>query len=303
MASDARTRLEYGGAAVDRISSLPTSLVDIILELLSTHDAARTSILSKTWRNVWGMHPRLHLDDDFFSQLVSRKFSELDKQTQRIEVCRTITNIFSAHSGPVLDFLLCIPENLPIHQSPDMAIWIKNISDSGVRKLELLNKSVFNACAVPSHFFSCSQLTHLNLMNFELNPPLGFGGFCNLIRVELMCVTINADMSLGTQLKELDMEMCDGIEHFQFNCENNLTKLRIIDCEFIWQWFECFQKLQVLTLELNELPSTGTQVMTLDRLVHNMPRLNTLHLDGLVLKVIFNILQVRSNLFVINYYN
>ncbi|XP_074326706.1 F-box/FBD/LRR-repeat protein At1g13570-like [Apium graveolens] len=290
MASDAKTRqFEYGGAAVDRISSLPTSLMDSILEGLPTDDAARTSVISKTWRDVWRMHPRIHLDENLISELVFEKFSELDEHTQLFELSRTITDIFSAHRGPVLDFLLFIPENLPIHQTLDMAIWIRNISDSGVRKLKLLNESLYNPFIVPSHFFSCSQLTHLTLVNCELNPPFGFGGFCNLISVELKYVGIYADMSLGTQLKELDMEVCTGIEHLgcQFNCENKLTSLRIVDCEAIYyQWFECIQKLQVLELGMNELPSSGKQVITLDKLVHNMPRLSSLFLDGFFLKIL-----------------
>ncbi|KAL8112093.1 hypothetical protein AgCh_019700 [Apium graveolens] len=86
MASDAKKtrQFENGSAAFDRISSLPTSLMELILERLPTHDAARTSVFSKTWRNVWGMHPRLHLDEHFISQLVSQKFSELDEQSAAI---------------------------------------------------------------------------------------------------------------------------------------------------------------------------------------------------------------------------
>ncbi|XP_074326708.1 F-box/FBD/LRR-repeat protein At1g13570-like [Apium graveolens] len=289
MASDSKTRqFENRRAAFDRISSLPTSLMDLILERLPTHDAARTSVFSKTWRNVWGMHPRLHLDEHFIWQLVSQKFSELDKQSKILEVSRIITDIFSAHRGPVLDFLLCIPRDLPIHQSQDMVTWIKNIANSGVRKLELLNESQ-DACIVPSHFFSCSQLTHLTLMNCILNPPLVFEGFRNLISVELVYVTINADMSFGTQLNELEMEICTGIEHLgrQFKRENNLTFLSIIDSEDIdWQWFECTQKMEVLRLGMDEVPSSGTEMITLNKLLCNMPRLSFLFLDGFFLKIL-----------------
>ncbi|XP_074360949.1 F-box/FBD/LRR-repeat protein At1g13570-like [Apium graveolens] len=290
MASDAKKtrQFENGSAAFDRISSLPTSLMELILERLPTHDTARTSVFSKTWRNVWGMHPRLHLDEHFISQLVSQKFSELDEQSKILEVSRIITDIFSAHRGPVLDFLLCIPRDLPIHQSQDMVTWIKNIANSGVRKVELLNESQ-DACIVPSHFFSCSQLTHLTLMNCILNPPLGFEGFRNLISVELVYVTINADMSFGTQLKELEMEICTGIEHLgrQFKRENNLTFLSIIDSEDIdWQWFECTQKMEVLRLGMDEVPSSGTEMITLDKLLCNMPRLSSLFLDGFFLKIL-----------------
>lgn len=275
MASDARTT--RGVEAVDRISNLPTNLIDLIVEYLPTHDAARTSILSKPWRNIWGMHPRLHLDANFFSQLVSQKFSRLDEITKNIEVSRTISNIFIAHShrGPILDFLLCIPKDMHFHLSINMKSWIKNISNNGVKELKLLNESLY-AFTVPSHFFSCSQLTHLRLKNCSLNPPPGFGGFCNLISVELVHVQIIADMSFGTKLKDLYMDMCAGIEHLecQFKCENNLTFLSIIDSEEInRQWFE--------------VPHSGREMITLEKLVVNMPRITSLYLDGFFLKVIF----------------
>lgn len=296
MASNAKTR--RGVEAVDRISNLPTNLIDLILEYLPTRDAARTSILSEPWRNIWAMHPRLYLDENFFAQLLaSQKFSRLDdEQTKFIEVSETISNILLAHNGPILDFLLYIPEDLPFHQSKVMGLWIKNVSNKGVKELKLLNVSLY-ACTVPSHLFSCSQLTHLTLSNCILNPPLGFEGFCNLIRVQLLLVNINADMSFGTQLKELVMELCTGIEHLgsQFKCGNNLLMLNIDESEGIdWQWFECTQKLQDLRLRMNGMPSSSEEVITLDKLVGNLPRITSLFLDGLFLKVIFNILQVTE---------
>ncbi|KAK1374522.1 hypothetical protein POM88_030715 [Heracleum sosnowskyi] len=72
MASDAKKRLVDRGTAVDRISNLPGNVTDHILERLPLHDAARTSILSKTWTGLWGMHPNLVFDEAFFSQLVSK---------------------------------------------------------------------------------------------------------------------------------------------------------------------------------------------------------------------------------------
>ncbi|MFS7906837.1 putative F-box domain, leucine-rich repeat domain superfamily, F-box-like domain superfamily [Helianthus anomalus] len=37
----------------DRISNLPQELIELILEKLTVQDAAKTSILSKTWRHRW----------------------------------------------------------------------------------------------------------------------------------------------------------------------------------------------------------------------------------------------------------
>ncbi|KAK1381079.1 hypothetical protein POM88_027823 [Heracleum sosnowskyi] len=48
-----RQRVEFRGSGEDKISNLPGELITRILLLLPTHDVARTSILSKFWRNIW----------------------------------------------------------------------------------------------------------------------------------------------------------------------------------------------------------------------------------------------------------
>lgn len=101
MANDVgRREDDCGSGAVDRISNLPRNLIDLILKCLPLHDAARTTVLSKTktWRNIWGMHPHLVFDDIFFSQLVSKKVGT----AQQYEVSTTISNILLLHTGPVI---------------------------------------------------------------------------------------------------------------------------------------------------------------------------------------------------------
>ncbi|XP_074326712.1 F-box/FBD/LRR-repeat protein At1g13570-like [Apium graveolens] len=138
MASDAKTEGLACEETVDRISNLPALLLDLILEHLPLHDAARTSILSKSWEN--------------------------------------------------------------------MTLWIKCISNNGIRKLKIKNKAP-SACKIPSYLFSCLGLTHMKLTNCILKPPLSFRGFCNLVRVELVDVIITTDLSFGTQLGDLNARL------------------------------------------------------------------------------------------------
>ena len=83
-----RSRNDRGANTVDRISNLSRNLIDLILEQLPVHDAARTTILSKSWRNVWVMHPQLVFEKTFFSQLVTKT----EKQAQPYEVSTIISN-------------------------------------------------------------------------------------------------------------------------------------------------------------------------------------------------------------------
>lgn len=286
MAGNAETRRIDCGAAVDRISNLPRNLTHLIQDGLPIDEAARTSILSKAWRDIWITYPNLVFDDHFFSQLVSKKVHVVDEQVQLSKVSTTISNILLVHSDPILTFRLTIPPNLPLHRCVDF--WIKNISNKGVRTLELCNMAPFSY-KIPCSVFSCSVLTHLWLTGCILNPPHNFGGFCKLIDVELVLVKITEDMSFGSQLKRLSLSNCSGVEHLRShfkNC-NNLTELIIIDSEEIdWRLFECTPKMQLNTLEivLEREANVKKIAVDLDKLFGNMPRINTLTLDGFFLE-------------------
>ncbi|KAK1370313.1 F-box domain-containing protein [Heracleum sosnowskyi] len=286
MASNAKTRRLDCGAAVDRIINLPRNLKHLILDRLPIDDVVSTSFLFKAWRDIWIMHPNLVFDNQFFSQLVSKKFPMEDKHVQLSEVSKTISNILLLHSGPILIFDLTVPPYLPLHQCMD--IWIRNISNNGVRILKLFNRAPI-AYKIPSYLFSCSELTHLWLAKCILNPPLKFGGFCNLINVKLVMVRITDDMSFGTQLKHLSLTNCSGVEHLgsHFKNCNNMTELIIIQSEEIdWRLLECTPKMQLNTLGLvlGRVTNVTKRVINLDMLFSNMPRIKTLYLDGFFLE-------------------
>lgn len=289
MESDAKTRrLDCG---FDRISNLPRNVIDLILDRLPIRDAARTSILSKTWRDVWVIHPSLRFDQQFFAQQRSKKNTQTmlveikRKHSKKTGIKRIISNILLVHNGPILVFLLHIPSYL--HLLPEMDFWIRNISNNGVRKLELLNNFV-RTYKIPSYFFSCLELTCLSLTNCRLDPPRGFEGFNNLLNVKLEKVNISADMSFGTQLKELHLSCCTGIEHlgcFSYR-NNNLSKIEIFESgDLDWQLFECIEKVQLLTLALKGVKHSSMEFINLDKLVSNIPGIKTLWLDVCFLKV------------------
>lgn len=56
----------------DRISQLPEALILEILSQLPTKDAMATSLLSKQWKSLWKMMPKLNFDssDHRFDELI-----------------------------------------------------------------------------------------------------------------------------------------------------------------------------------------------------------------------------------------
>ncbi|XP_017216571.1 F-box/FBD/LRR-repeat protein At1g13570-like isoform X2 [Daucus carota subsp. sativus] len=93
MASDAKTRRLDCGDGIDRISNLPGNVIDLILKRLPLHGAARMSVLSKAWRDIWVMFPRLVFDDDFFEQLSLARAFKKDEGTRLSQFSRTISEM------------------------------------------------------------------------------------------------------------------------------------------------------------------------------------------------------------------
>ncbi|XP_074326676.1 F-box/FBD/LRR-repeat protein At1g13570-like [Apium graveolens] len=288
---------ESGTAAIDRISSLPGNVIDNILERLPIHDAASTSVLSKTWRDLWDLYPNLVFDWVFFSRIVANN-DTLDEENLISEVTGTINEILLGNPGPILKFHLSVPEDLPLHETPNMDLWIKNISNNRVRQLKLIIGPL-TAYKIPSYLFSCSELTHLSLTNCLLNPPLRFGGFCNLIDVTLENVIITGDMSFGTQLKELKLRFCSGIEHLESQFKQNhhlITFLIHKSGEIDLKWFECTKKLRTLGLLSEKGADSRKSYINLEKLLGNMIEIRTIHFNGSFLKLLESSAAVSKRL-------
>lgn len=291
---DSSTRLVVVGGAVardgsdsellqlndrDRISNLLQDVIHCIIKCLSIHDAARTSVLSKQWRYIWGMNTHLVLDKLFFSRLISNK----DEDEHQSAFSRAIEMIILAHISPVLSFNLYIPPKLNQCHVPR---WIEHFLNNKVRELELTNseKSVFE---ISSHIFDCQELVKLTLTTWILTPPVNFRSFTNLINVQLTDISITADFTFGSQLRQLYFDRCSGIQHLrcQFINGNNLTKFIIRSSENIdWRWLE-FTKLEEFGLEWTDANSNTWKSINLIKLLRIVPTITKLFLSGYTIQV------------------
>ncbi|WOH05018.1 hypothetical protein DCAR_0624430 [Daucus carota subsp. sativus] len=295
MDSDANTRRLHCGDAIDVISNLPSDLLDLILKQLPIDCVARMSTVSKIWRGKWEMHPHLVFDDFFFDR-ISQRFSFRNRELELYEFSRTVSSILLGRSGLILKFVLCIPYDLPLRHCSDIDIWIRNISNKGVREVQLHSRRSSVSYRIPSYLFSCSDLTRLSISYCILTPPLMFEGFRNLISVSLVGVKITAYTSFGAQLRKLYLQSCVGIEHLgrQFKYYINLTFLSITDSgEIDWQWFGCTRKVNVSVLMLC---GKAKKIVDLEELVDNMPRIGNLHLDGSFLKFLESGAAIRRHI-------
>uniref|UniRef100_A0A1J3FY84 F-box/FBD/LRR-repeat protein n=1 Tax=Noccaea caerulescens TaxID=107243 RepID=A0A1J3FY84_NOCCA len=110
----------------DRINHLPEALHLHILSLLPTKDAVATSALSKQWRSLWKLVPKLDFNDFVYEYNPSERdaFSE------------TVSKVLLSHKSPVL-------ESLRIHfrvdksRAADIGMWIGIAYARHVRELSL----------------------------------------------------------------------------------------------------------------------------------------------------------------------
>ncbi|KAH0678106.1 hypothetical protein KY284_019191 [Solanum tuberosum] len=124
----------------DRISSLPSNVIDCILEFLPVQDAARTNILSKKWRYIWAMLPNLKLDNLFCNKLAS---------TSQYVFEQTIDKILLQHIGDIVKFDLDL-SGVELTLCPDIDRWTLYATRNGVKKLKLEMTKDGTYCHAPS---------------------------------------------------------------------------------------------------------------------------------------------------------
>ncbi|PHT36514.1 hypothetical protein CQW23_24214 [Capsicum baccatum] len=134
-------------------------------------DAAKTSILSKKWIQIWSTLPYLVFDHLFFQYV-----SDIGASAASI-----IHKILMQHTGNILGFHL-ISSTCELAQS-DVDQCIIFVSQHGIQKLtlDIANKENY---MLPKRIFTCATLTHLKLSRCIFKLPDGTK-FPNLTRLEL----------------------------------------------------------------------------------------------------------------------
>ena len=151
-------------AVVDRISSLPESLLCHILSFLPTKDSIATSILSTRWKLLWTLVPKLDLDSD----KISTSELSLDDDDDDVEDAREI--LFAHVVSSVLAKQECgelQTFRLEWHFGWDgshLDAWLRT---AAARKVKELNLDIFtdrkDNLKLPPSFFSCRTLVVLKL--------------------------------------------------------------------------------------------------------------------------------------------
>ncbi|CAK8543159.1 unnamed protein product [Lathyrus sativus] len=198
----------------DRISELPSNVIDGILGNLKVRDQVRTSILSTKWRYMWTSAPHLCFDDDFY-----QRFLHLNDPYP--VMYKTISDVLMFHNGPIHNFSVCIYDDFDFEINADnINLWIPFMSRD-IKHLELVTHCTFKD-QMPDILFSCKELTYFKFSSFNLSIPPNFCGFKKLLELHLVMVTLESGaleslMAGCPFLEKLSIEQCTGCDYLDIS--------------------------------------------------------------------------------------
>ncbi|CAI0458649.1 unnamed protein product [Linum tenue] len=188
----------------DRISQLPSDVMQLILTLLPVKDAAKTATLSRQWRHNWRSNTRFVFDSDF-GEISKEGDYDSKANALMLEIYRALL----VHDGPVTKF------TLRIHglrrPSPHINHMVHFLAKKGVQELTLSfthDGDDGSGREMPSALFSARELSSLILKNCGFSrAPSWFLGFTKL--TYLWLVSVNIDSSFYDDF----LPKCPLLEH------------------------------------------------------------------------------------------
>ncbi|KAI5393652.1 hypothetical protein KIW84_060686 [Lathyrus oleraceus] len=213
------TRQTVIETVTDRISCLPSHVIDHILSYLPIREAVRTSVLSKIWKNKWYTLPNLVFDRQGV-------FSE-DALVNQSKLVKIVDHVLLVHSGPINMFKFSEYDLIDEVLVSDIDRWILHLTGRFIIKfvLEVLMEEKEEYYKIPWCLFSCQSLHYLKLQWCWLKPPKEFGGFRNLTSLDLNLVTMTQDVfenliSGCPLLEKLKLTEVDGLTQINIHAPN-----------------------------------------------------------------------------------
>ncbi|KAK2362647.1 F-box/FBD/LRR-repeat protein [Trifolium repens] len=118
---------------IDRISDLPSNVIDGILENLEIRDLVMTSILSTKWRYKWTYVPKLVFGMNFFEP-----YEHLDDPNPVFS--KIVMDVLMLHNGPIYKFCLFIPAGFNFKITVEnFDTWVPLLSRRGIKNFELMD--------------------------------------------------------------------------------------------------------------------------------------------------------------------
>ncbi|KAJ9183319.1 hypothetical protein P3X46_007187 [Hevea brasiliensis] len=250
---------------VDYISELPEPVLYHILSFLSIKQAARTSVLSKTWFQVWRTIPILKFD---FFELFNRRYGALYyypdfeiRQTNIQELYNFLEQILLSRQRQMINlikFTLIMPSEYP-EIVPTMDRWIGYALESKVKHLKISVFPPTSVYCVPQALLNAISVQVLDLQYLHL-PSIGNVTLPFLKKLSLTCVFANdnlvSKLVAGSPLiEDMSFITCFGFKTVKIFNLVNLVKFYVESIVHLEQLEVEAPNLHSLTLRGSSWPS------------------------------------------------
>ncbi|GKB11495.1 F-box/FBD/LRR-repeat protein-like protein [Tanacetum coccineum] len=213
----------------------------------------RARILSKKIGNFkWTMMTQLVFDAEFYEYLEATKN---EKNYQRI-----ISRLIFVLKGAVTKFVLYLPDYHEV-DIENINSWIIYLSKRGIKEFTFRDVGS-DMPELTTYLFSCLELTHLELGNCLLHPSSEFGGFPNLLSLDVF------DVSFENSNRQELLSRSPLLEILKLN-------MTVITSSSIFQVAGSLPKLQELSLDFYDCKISADAE---NRVLTSLPRLKTLDL-------------------------
>ncbi|XP_019149810.1 PREDICTED: F-box/FBD/LRR-repeat protein At1g13570-like isoform X1 [Ipomoea nil] len=231
----------------DRISELPAHIVDMILGLLPIEQAARMTVLSTFWRDMWFSLTKLHFDFMFFVR-IQRKYShacsDMGTQTTQEEkknsdvwvaaALYVINKVLNQHNGLIHTFFIDFKDLRKTLRSRlfDLDQWFLFVTRKGVEEMDLTLMDE-DRYRLPNCIFSCLTLKGLHINGVSVES---INARCTLPNVISLCFENvdfdSVDLPVPVDfpmLKNLSFISCDNLSNLNITAQK-LENLTINNC-------------------------------------------------------------------------
>ncbi|KAL7087281.1 hypothetical protein ACP275_13G058500 [Erythranthe tilingii] len=198
--------------SIDRLSSLPGSVICHILSFLSTKHSVRSSILARRWRYLWTYVPNL--------VFVNREGQEIINRVMLLRKVQSINN-----------FRLFYVIKCSAYQ---LETWVTFAIVRNVQKLNLCFRS---QNALPRCLFTCKTLVDLRLRSCGVIPMSGAVCLPRLVTLHLFEVECESDESLPHLLSG-----CRVLENLVVESEMDMVYCNVFSPTLKWLIIDYFSE-------------------------------------------------------------
>ncbi|KAJ0754194.1 putative FBD domain, leucine-rich repeat domain superfamily, F-box-like domain superfamily [Helianthus annuus] len=231
---------------VDRITTLPETIIEIILCLLPIEEAARTSILSREWRFKWTTIPKLVFLEDTVKMStekwhlsnwnkISKSERERRKKEMRCKLFYAIHQVLLQRQATIQEFTLSIYPDETCFEIDQILL---HLSRNHTLKRLTLDFLGCNSYCLPLCVFSLRHLTDLHLEHCYVDLKPIFNGLGSLVRLTLNKTWISRKPFLHL------LSGCPSLKSLCVKLENLIHENRNPS---IMELFKCLTHIEHLT--------------------------------------------------------